>query len=51
MPKIELTKPARRRGKLSSAMALASGTTGAPMPPCTTRQSTTVSRDSAWPQR
>src|SRR3954471_6948715 len=51
MPKIELTRPACRRGKLSSTIALDSGTTGAPEPPCTMRQNTNACSESASPQK
>ena len=51
MPKIELTRPVCRRGKLSITMALDSGTTGAPAPPCTMRQNTSACSESASPQK
>ena len=50
MPKTEVTKPARRRGKLSSRMACDNGITGAPMPPCKILQKTSVSSESEAPQ-
>lgn len=49
MPKIELTMPVCRRGKLSSRMAFDSGTTGAPRPPWAIRHSTSASSESAEP--
>ena len=51
MPKIDVTNPCCRLGKLSSRMVCDSGITGAPNPPCRTRQNTSDSSESAAPQK
>ena len=50
MPKIDITMVCWRRGKVSNRIDCDSGTTGAPAPPWTMRQSTSVSSDCAMPQ-
>ena len=49
MPKIDVTRPCCRFGKVSSRMVCDSGITGAPSAPCRTRHRISVSSESARP--
>ncbi len=49
IPKIEVTSPCCRLGKVSSRMVCDSGITGAPSAPWSTRQRISVSSESASP--